>query len=406
LIVPSIPSNEPKRLQALKNYGILYTEKDQTYDQITDLASYLTNTPISLISLVSDEEVWFKSAKGMDICSSSRDFSFCSYAVGNSGNSLVINDTRLDPRFVDHPYVTNEVDPIIFYAGVCLIDRDGYKLGTLCVIDNKANSISEKNLTVLKTLAKQVVKLIELHHSNSSLKKSKVDLETKNSELRNFAGIVSHDMKMPLANIIVTTDILKAKYASQLDKKAIEYLSYLKQSSFTLSDYITGLLAHYESDNVQTEVNSSFYIHDLLEEIIDVFGIQSDCEINFPETNFEIHSNRTALEQILVNIIGNGLKYNDKEKMIIDIDCDYKQDHYIFRVSDNGVGIPKNKLNTIFDLFATIGELDRDGKRGHGIGLSTAKKLVTAMQGEITASSVVGKGTTFEFSIHQENHIN
>lgn len=403
MIVPPIPSNEPKRLQALKNYGILYTDKDQTYDQITDLASYLTNTPISLISLVSKEEVWFKSAKGMDICASSRDLSFCSYAVGNSGNSLVINDTRLDPRFEEHPYVTNESDPIIFYAGVCLVDRDGYKLGTLCVIDNKPNTISEKNLTVLKTLAKQVVKLIELHHSNNSLKKSKTDLETKNSELRSFAGIVSHDMKMPLANIIVTTDILKAKYASQLDTRAIEYLAYLKQSSFTLSDYITGLLAHYESDNIQTEVNSYFHIHDLLEEIIDVFGIQSDCEINFPETNFEIYSNRTALEQILVNIIGNGLKYNDKERIIIDIDCSYDENLYLFKISDNGLGIPEDKLKTIFDLFATIGTLDRDGKRGHGIGLSTAKKLITALNGEISASSVVGKGTTFQFSIHQEN---
>ena len=75
-------------------------------------------------------------------------------------------------------------------------------------------------------------------------------------------------MKMPLANIIVTTDILKAKYAKQLDKKAIEYLSYLKQSSFTLSDYITGLLNHYESDKLAEENKEDVDIQHLLEEII------------------------------------------------------------------------------------------------------------------------------------------
>ena len=69
-----------------------------------------------------------------------------------------------------------------------------------------------------------------------------------------------------------------------------------------------------------------------------------------------------------------------------------------FEVKDNGVGIPKDKLNSIFDLFSTAGHLDKFGEKGHGIGLSTVKKLVESLDGEITVNSEVNKGTTILFS--------
>ncbi|MDX1462393.1 MAG: GAF domain-containing sensor histidine kinase [Marinirhabdus sp.] len=399
MIAPNIPHNEKARLAALRSYNILHTEKDEEFDQIIDLASYFTDMPISLISLVDENEVWFKSSKGMDICSSDRNLSFCSFAIGSETTTFVVNNALNHPEFKTHPYVTADKDPVVFYAGVCLLDTDGHKLGTLCVIDNKPNSLSERQMDGLKKLAKQIVKLIELHKANSVLKDIQNDLEHKNKELKNFAGIVSHDMKMPLANIIVTTDILKAKYAAQLDNKAIDYLSYLKQSSFTLSDYISGLLAHYESDNLMEQEQESFDIHHLLEEIIELLNINLDCEIDFPEVNFELTCNRAALEQIFLNLIGNSLKYNNKDKIIIAIDGHITDEAYYFTVTDNGIGIPKEKQQTIFKLFSIVGTTDRDGNKGSGIGLSTVKKLVTNLGGTIEVSSEFGKGTSFKFSI-------
>lgn len=112
-----------------------------------------------------------------------------------------------------------------------------------------------------------------------------------------------------------------------------------------------------------------------------------------------MQANRAALEQIILNLVGNSLKYNDKEKIKIDIHCTEKSGFYHFSISDNGMGIPKNKRSHIFDLFVTTGKLDRNGKKGNGIGLSTVKKLVTKLGGEIEVSSELGKGTTFHFSI-------
>ena len=400
MTTPTIPVNEKERLASLHSYKILHTLREEEYDQITDLATHITDMPIALISLVDENEVWFKSTKGMDICASDRNISFCSYAVGEEDPVFVVNDTREHPEFKDHPFVTLKENPVAFYAGVCLVDKNGFKLGTLCVIDNKSNVLSKNQLEGLKKLAKQVVKLIELHQANDVLKGIKFDLEKKNNDLKSFAGVVSHDMKMPLANIIVTTDILKAKYAAHLDSQAIDYLSYLKQSSFTLSDYISGLLAHYESDKIADAETETFDLNHLLEEIVELLNINYECEINFPEDSIEMECNRAALEQIFLNLIGNSLKYNDKEKIIIDIEAHEKEDMYFFKIKDNGMGIPLNKQEDVFKLFSTVGNTDRSGKKGNGIGLSTVKKLVTNLGGMISVSSIPGTGTTFEFSLN------
>lgn len=399
---PIIPQNDLERVASLHSYGILHTKNEIQYDQITQLAAQITGMPIALISLVDRDNVWFKSAVGMDVCSTDRNLSFCSYAVGAEGDAFIIEDVKNNPEFKDHPYANQTVDPIQFYAGVCLKDKSGHILGTLCVIDNKPNKLSQKQIVSLQILAKQVIKLIELQQANDALRTVKLDLERKNSELKSFAGVVSHDMKMPLANIIVTTDILKAKYANQLDEQAKEYLQYLKKSSFSLSDYITGLLEHYESDHHNNSLNQEFDIHYLLEEIVDLLNINFECEINFPAKNIELNCNKAVLEQILLNLISNSLKYNDKETVIIDVECEEHSSHYFFKVSDNGVGIPKDKYDEIFTLFTTVGNKDRKGNKGNGIGLSTVKKLVESFGGKIVVISKIGVGTAFEFTISKD----
>ena len=217
--------------------------------------------------------------------------------------------------------------------------------------------------------------------------------------LKNFAGHVSHDMKMPLANMIVTSDILKMRYSKNLDEKGNEYLNYLKQSSLTLSSYISGLLEHYESESLSSHNNETFSLNHLLEEIIDLLNINVDCTINFPEKDLKMTTNRAILEQILLNLIGNSIKYSDKKKTKITLSYKHKNDKTFIKIEDNGAGIPKNNLKDIFNLFTTVGQLDRYGNKGHGIGLSTVKKLVTELGGKIKVKSKLDVGTTFIFSI-------
>lgn len=399
MIIPKFPVDEKQRIEALRSYQLLDTLPEKDFDNITALTASICEVPISLVTLLDADRNFLKSQYGLSLYESPRETSFCGHAILGEENIFIVEDARKDPRFENNPLVKDM--QAIFYAGVRLVNSEGYPLGTLCVFDTKPRVLSKSQKNALISLAYQVVNLFEARKRNRTLMEVQRELKEKNEELKNFAGIVSHDMKMPLANMIITSDMLRTKYGSLLDDQGREYLDYIKQSSFTLSEYITGLLEHYESDKTASLNEETFDIHDLLEEIIELLNINIDCEINLPEENIEINANRAALEQIILNLIGNSLKYNDKEKIVIDIDCIEENDFYHFKIADNGMGISKNKLSHIFELFGTTDNLDRNGKKGNGIGLSTVKKLVTKLNGDINVTSEPGKGTTFEFSIRK-----
>lgn len=392
------PENEKKRLLTLQELQILHTAPEENYNNITQLASFICETPVSLITLISDDTQWFKSKIGTEINEGDRDISHCTHAILNPEELMEVPDTSKDERFFDNAYTTGNPQ-ILFYAGMPLKAYNGVALGTLCVLDTKPRVLSEEQKYALKALAKQVESLFELRRHNLKLEKATTELKEKNTQLKEFAATVSHDMKMPLANMILTTDLLKAKYGNKFDEEGAKYLDYLKLSSYKLSNYITGILNHYESDSLSEVIQEEFDIHDLLEQIIDLLNINYECVINLPEENMILKCNRIALEQVFLNLLGNSLKYNNKEEIKIDVSCTQEDDHYKFSITDNGVGIPKDKQDEIFNLFAVVEEQDRSGNRGNGIGLSTVKKLVTSLGGEITVDSEVNKGTTFHFTM-------
>jgi len=397
LIAPEFPIDEAQRLAAVRSYHMLDTLPEKDFDNITALTANICDVPISLVTLLDADRNFLKSHYGIPFNESPRDISFCGHAILEESSIFIIEDARKDDRFKENPLVKDM--NAIFYAGVRLVNSDGYPLGTLCVFDTKPRVLSESQKNALIAMAYQVVNLFEARKRNRALLSVQKELKERNEELKNFAGVVSHDMKMPLANMIITSDMLRSKYGQHLDEQGKEYLDYIKQSSFTLSEYVTGLLEHYETDKTASLRSEPFDSQDLLEEIIELLNINVDCEINLPEEKIEMHANKVALEQILLNLVGNSLKYNDKEKIRIDIDCTEKDGFYHIEISDNGMGIPKDKLDHIFDLFVTTGTLDRNGKKGNGIGLSTVKKLVNRLDGEIEVKSTVGEGTTFKFYV-------
>lgn len=392
---------EKQRLLALEELQLFPVVQEDNFDNITQLASFICKTPVSLITLIGKNKQFFKSKIGTDLNEADREISHCTHAILNPEDLLEIPDTRQDSRFTQNPYTVGD-PPILFYAGMPIKAANGSALGTLCVLDIKPRQLEADEKAALKSLARQVENLFELRRQNLDLINTKDELKRRNHQLKDFAGVVAHDMKMPLANIIITSDLLRAKYNNSFDEQGVKYLNYLKQSSFKLSNYIQGILEHYESDTVTESHNEEFDIHDLLEQIIDLLNINYDCEINLPEMNKVLHCNRAALEQIFLNLIGNSLKYNDQEKIVITVDCEEDETFYYFSVQDNGIGIPRDKQDEIFKLFTVVAERDRSGNKGNGIGLSTVKKLVNSLGGEITVESKVKKGTLIKFSVRRK----
>lgn len=401
MISPPIPLNEEERLESIRSLDIMDSTAEESYDAIAQLAGEICQTPIALITILDAERNWFKSKIGTEITETPRDISFCGHAIEQPNDIFEVTNPMEDKRFSNNPLVLNE-GGVRFYAGVPINDEKGLPLGTLCVLDSREHHLSESQKISLKALAKQVELLMEYRKKNRVLEQMKNDLDENNRILKEFASTVSHDLKMPLANMIITADILKAKYSSKMDAEGIKYLEYLKHSGLTLSDYINGLLDHYSSSNLDgSNSGQEFFLNDLLEDIIDLLQIDDNCEINLPDNNLKIVADNAALGQIFMNLISNSLKYNSRDKIVIDIDCTENREFFNFSIEDNGIGIPKEKQQRVFDLFATVADKDRRGKKGHGIGLSTVKKLVSRLGGNISVTSEEGKGTCIRFSIRR-----
>lgn len=390
---------EKERLKAIRNYHLSDDSQEQDLDNITSLAANICNVPSAMIVLVEAEQNVVKSHFGTPYNQPDREGSFFDHTIQEKNELFIVTDARKDDRFKESPLV--KMQDVVFYAGVPLVNPAGYALGTLCIFDTSPRNLTKRQKKALTSLAFQVVRLFKVRKYNKNMLDLQRELKDRNEELKDFAGVVSHDMKMPLANMIITSDLLRSKYASKLDEQANEYLDYIKQAALTLSSYITRLLEHYETGKTAGEKDQVFDSHDLFEKVIELLNIREDIEINLPDKNIEIKANYVALEQTLINLIANSLKYNDKKQARIILGCEECGDYYHFKISDNGQGIHDDELDRIFELFATTNNVDRRGQKGSGIGLSTVKKIVNKLGGEIEVDSTLGEGTTFKFTIQK-----
>lgn len=397
MIPPEFPKNEKQRQAAVDKYKILDTLSEESFDSITSLMAFVCDAPISLITLLDRDRNFLKSHYGIPITESPRELSFCGHAINSPHPITIIEDARKDERFSDNPLVTEQ--NAIFYAGAPLIDSNGFSLGTLCVYDVKPRKLSEEQQKALIAMSKQVVSLIEQRYQNMILLEYQDQLTKRNQDLEKFAHLVSHDLKSPLSNIVGLAELLEQGYKSKLDEQAQQYIEFLKVSSHSLRDYINGLLTFYKSEELLQRTPQEIDFPVLMEELISIIGLQHKVLFNFSKKSHILKANKAALQQVLVNLITNAIKYNRKPEIVIDISVTDRDDTYEFKISDNGDGIPKEHIDTIFQLFSVVGSKDRDGNVGTGIGLATVKKIVESLGGEITVTSSTGKGSVFTFSI-------
>ena len=396
MITPPIPDNELQRQAAVEKYQLLDTMPEESYDSITSIISTICDAPISLITLVDKNRNFIKSGNGLDISESPRDTSFCGHAIAGNEEVMIVPDAREDERFKGNQIV--EAFQAIFYAGAPLIDKNGYKLGTLCVYDHRPRTLTEKQIGALKAMAKQVMSLFEERFQTFELQKLKEQVDLRNQELKDFAGIVSHDLKAPLSNIIMITELLR-KGENNLSKQSDEYLGYLRESSKSMSRYIDGMLQFYRSEELVSEDYDEVSYVDLIEEVIAMTVMDESVEVRYlPEKDTSLITNKIALEQIFINLISNAIKYSDKDHTKIDIQLIKHKEEYELTVRDNGSGIAPENINSVFKLFYVAAKQDRNGKQGTGIGLATVARLLEHMNGRITVDSQLGEWT--EFKIH------
>jgi len=188
MLKPPVPLDETARLISLHSLRILDTPSEDRFDRITRMAQRVFGVKTCLISLVDSDRQWFKSRQGLDACETSREISFCGHAI-LSEEVFVVRDASQDDRFNDNPLVTGDPD-IRFYAGCPIHGPDGYRIGTLCLIDPGPREFSDSDTETLKDFAAMVDDEINVASQVT------VDELTKVANRRGFHLVAGHMLSL------------------------------------------------------------------------------------------------------------------------------------------------------------------------------------------------------------------
>ena len=245
-----LPSNELQRLLALKSFHILDTQPEIAFDEVTQLASSICDTPIALISLIDESRQWFKSRVGLDATETPREMAFCAHAILTPNQPLVVEDTMNDERFSDNPLVVG--DPKIrFYAGWPLNSSAGEALGTLCVIDRKPVQLYEQQREALRVLSRQVMMQMELRRS--LLQAEEYIAQVKAAELERTAMVQQLFQRDELFTRIIDSSSDGVIHWTSVDADAqhwsAKFLKMLGYEAYEIKGGFSQLMAHLHADD-------------------------------------------------------------------------------------------------------------------------------------------------------------
>ncbi len=273
-------------------------------------------------------------------------------------------------------------------------------------IDNWKKHILEE-----KQEAKSLIELLEayetirekenkLENTNKRLKKFVKQLQEKNNELKDFAHVVSHDLKSPLNVIFMASEMLSSYYQDDLGEDAEEITEMMISSAKNMKDLINEYL-NYATASAQEDRGEDIDLNEMVKDVISIISIPDHAEIKVGELH-KVFFDKIALQQVIQNFLTNAMKYGDKPQVKIQIDSEQDDKFTILKVSDNGPGIPESHHEDIFRLYRTLGDKGK-AKKGTGLGLPLIKRIAERNHGKVWLESEMSKGTTFYFAIPHQN---
>jgi len=234
--------------------------------------------------------------------------------------------------------------------------------------------------------------------AETSLSEKVAELARSNRELEQFAYVASHDLQEPLRMVAAYTQLLAERYRGQLDEKADQYLAYASEGALRMQSLIHDLLTFARIDR-----------NGVARTAVDCDSVLQEVRLNLgsaiQETGAEmivrplpvIWADRSQLVHLFQNLVGNAIKFRALSVPSIFIKAEKQDDFWLFNVSDHGIGIAPEYLESIFEVFQRLHT--RSDYPGNGIGLAVCKKIVEHYGGRIWVESQVGQGSTFKFTL-------
>jgi signal transduction histidine kinase len=435
---------DPARLAAVHATGLVDSEVEEVFDRLTRLGVRLLKIPAAFISLVDANRDFYKSACGFgEPLASTRELAgltFCHFTV-QGDTPLVIRDTAAHPVYRQVPTV--KTLGVAAYVGVPLV-IGGQSIGALCAIDVKPRDWSADEIETLVELAASAQREIELRgalaegaaslasiegqrveleHANHILQEQAVELEMQSEELQltaahleqrteeaeaanhaktQFLSMMSHELRTPLNAITGYAQLISMGVRGPVTGEQSDFLDRIERASRHLQILIGDILefARFDVGQVQFELER-VPVDAVIAESVELLAPQiSERGIDFSHDTgaageIEVSADRSRVRQILVNLIGNAIKFTPESGRVW-LACRRQGGEMHLEVADTGRGIPADRLAAVFEPFVQV---DRAGiapaLQGVGLGLAICRQLARGMGGDVRAASEEGKGSTF-----------
>lgn len=280
-------------------------------------------------------------------------------------------------------------------------------IGILTLLSDTSDIFTDENIQISKEIANQLAillyqnklkqEIIEYTENlEEKIKERTEQLEFSNRELRDFAQIVSHDLKAPLRAISQLSYWISKDYSDKIDAAGQEQLSMLIGRVKRLDNLIEGVLQYSRAGKAR-EKEIIIDLNTLVQDVIISLNPAENINIKVDTVLPKILGDPTRFSQVFQNLIENAIKFNDKPSVTINIGCINKIDIWEFYITDNGPGIEEKYFDRIFQIFQRLES--RDNHEGTGVGLTLVKRIIQIYNGTIWITSEINKGTTFHFTL-------
>lgn len=383
-----IPNTEDLRLEKLREYQILDTHSEDSFDKIALMASQVFNCPSAFITFIDEKRVFFKSnLSSLDINELARENTLSSLAILNDA-ATVYTDTKNHPELLEMPFVKAD-NGIRFFAGVPLKSPEGFNVGVISVADNVPREVTNLQIDMLKTLSRLVIDKLE----NRLRYRKSIESQI------NLMNIALHEIKNPLASINLANDIIRKDVST-----AGRMTDMIKSSVGMMQKRLANLLMQSELEEKDLVLNiEEINLKEMFIRLLNNFELLANrkkqvIELNCEE-NLVVEGDRSKISDVLHNLLSNAIKYSYLNTTIR-VSAREAGNYMHIEVKDEGQGLNFEDIQKLFTKFAKLSSKPTGKETSNGLGLSITKSFVELHRGNIYAMSPgKDRGTTFIVSI-------
>ena len=312
--------------------------------------------------------------------------------IASTGISKIISDTSLEQSGSKNNRHSELLVPII---------SDSQIIGVINASHSDRNYFKKEHIKTIESIANLVAMQLKSAlnlRERKKVEKNNIDLLQKlaksNEELKEYAHIVSHDLKSPLRSVYALTSWIKQDNLEHFDENSLQNFADIEVTLQKMEALISGVLK-FSSFNSNRDEDELIDLDDLVREIIQILYNPNKVKISIDTKLPVLKVDKIKFQQLFQNLIANAVKFNDKKDGFVSIQVEDLKSYYKFSIKDNGIGIEQRNFDKIFKIFQSL----KKSENSTGLGLSIVKKIIDIYKGEIWLASELGKGTTFYFTL-------